>query len=119
MREFTIERQPRESQGLEILKLLGPFTLGAVFEFQEIVREDPAPALIIDMTDVPYMDSAALGALLGLQVSCQRHSRRCVLTGVSSRLETVFKVAGVDGIFTMSASLEDARELLAGAPPRV
>ena len=62
--------------GIRILKLQGPFTLQFSLDFQSIAREPNAPPVtIIDLTDVPYMDSAALGCILGVHVSCQREGR--------------------------------------------
>jgi anti-anti-sigma factor len=108
MREFTIEKLPGSQPEIQILKLVGPFTLTEVFVFQETVRGDPAPATVVDLADVPYMDSAALGSLLGLHVSCQRHNRRYALVNVSDRLKTLFKVAGVESLLVICPSLTAA-----------
>ena len=115
MPEFTIERRSTNVPEIQILKLAGPFTLAGVFEFQEIVRTDPAPATIIDLADVPYMDSASLGSILGLHVSCQRHNRRYALANVSDRLKTLFRVAGVESLLVIYPSLAEAEAHL-GAP---
>jgi len=62
---------------------------------------------------VPYMDSAALGALLGYHVSCQREGHRYALTGVSGRIRTLFQVAGVDGFLMCYDTPEQAEAQLA------
>ena len=76
MEEFRIEVAEGQAKGVRIMRLVGPFTLKNVFEFQTIVRADSSPVTIVDLTDAPYMDSAALGSLLGLHVSCQKDGRR-------------------------------------------
>lgn len=111
MNDFTIEVLPGSNPGVRILKLSGPFTLREVFEFQEIVRADPGQNTIIDLTEVPYMDSASLGSLLGFHVACERDGRKYTLVGVSSRLETLFKVAGVGGMLRRCSSMADAAAL--------
>ena len=101
--------------GLRILKLAGPFTMTAVFEFQAAVRE-PAPcATVIDFTDVPYMDSAALGSLLGMHVSYQSHNRHYALVGVSDRIRSLFRMSGVHGFLVTVDSLEQVRTLSANS----
>jgi anti-sigma B factor antagonist len=93
----------------QIFELTGPFTICTMFDFQSLVREQKAPVTLIDLSGVPYMDSAALGCLLGFHVSCQREGRKYGLVGASDRLKTLFKVAGVDGILLHYDSLEMAQ----------
>ena len=101
--------------GERILKLTGPFTLSTVFDFQDNIRVHHPPITIIDLTDVPYMDSAALGSLLGMHVSCQKDQRLYGLVGVSDRLQTLFRVAGVNTILVTFASLAAADAGLGGS----
>ena len=114
MADFNLAWSDGSAEGERILKLTGPFTLAAVFDFQASIRKDHAPLTIVDLTGVPYMDSAALGALLGLHVSCQRDHRRYALIGVCERLQTLFRIAGVNGILITYGSLADAEAALAG-----
>jgi len=109
MPEFYMQWLADCAPGIRILKLSGPFTLTAVFEFQAAVRQPSEAATIIDMSDVIYMDSAALGSVLGLHVSCQRDQRSYALVGVGERLRTLFRVAGVDNVLVTADSLEQAR----------
>jgi anti-anti-sigma factor len=109
MDQLNIESISGSKPGVRILKLTGPFTLATVFDFQSTVREGDAPVTLIDLSGVPYMDSAALGSILGFHASCQREHRRYALVGVSDRLRTLFKVAGVDGLLTTFSSLDEAQ----------
>ena len=108
MDQLDIESLPGAQPGMRILKLTGPFTLATIFDFQTVVRENPAPVTIIDVSGVPYMDSAALGSVLGFHASCQREGRRYGLVGVSDRLRTLFRVAGVDQLLTSYGTTEEA-----------
>lgn len=111
MDQLKIESLPGRNEESRILKLTGPFTLNAVFEFQAITRQQPTPVTIIDLSEVPYMDSASLGALLGFQASCQRERRKCGIAGVCGRIEVLFQVSHVNGLvkcFPTVAEAEDA-----------
>jgi anti-anti-sigma factor len=83
---------------VRVLKLSGPFTLKSIWDFQAAAREATEPITIIDLTDVPYMDSAALGTIMGVHVSRQRVHNKYAIVGASERLETLFKVADVANI---------------------
>ena len=112
MDSLQIEITP-EQGGVQLFKLSGPFTISTMFDFQQLVREHTAPVTLIDLAEVPYMDSAALGALLGFHVSCGREGRKYGLVAVSDRLKTLFKVAGVQGILVGYPSVEAARAAVA------
>ena len=95
-----------------MLRLSGPFTLQGLFDFQSTVRGLNDPILIVDLTDVPYMDSASLGALMSIHTTAQRNQRQYALVGVSERLRTLFHVAGVDGILITYPTVADAESNL-------
>jgi len=115
MLDFRLEWLPETDPGIRVLKLAGPFTLNAVFEFQSAVRQPAQGFTIVDLTEVPYMDSAALGSLLGMHVSCQRDKRLYAIIGASERLKTLFRVSGVNGLLVLADSLEQARNIGAKA----
>ena len=114
MVDFSMTWSDGSLEGERILKLTGPFTLSGVFDFQDAIRSHHPPITLVDLSDVPYMDSAALGSLMGLHVSCQQHGRRYGLVGASDRLQTMFQVSGVHTILVMFPSLSAAETAFGG-----
>jgi anti-sigma B factor antagonist len=55
--------------------------MATIFEFQATVRADISRALIIDLSNVPYVDSAGVGALVGAYVTRQNGGRSLALVG--------------------------------------
>jgi len=97
--QLTIENtQP--SPELRVLTLTGALVLTTIFQFQQIVRADVSPSMIIDMTGVTYCDSAGIGALVNAQVSHTRNDRKLALRGVNARVMEVLKITRVDNLFT-------------------
>lgn len=96
---LTIESVAGPADGQRILRLKGPLILTTFFEFQRIVREDNSPTLIIDFQDVPYVDSAGIGALTMGYVHRQKDKRGILLVGVSPRVRTALQVTKVDQFF--------------------
>src|SRR5579871_219994 len=105
------------SSGAAILRLEGPLTLHTLFDFQDLARKQASPALILDMSGVPYMDSAGLGSVLGVLASCQRHNRGFGVTGVSERIKTLFTVGRVDGLIPTFDSVAAAESRVAKSAP--
>lgn len=88
------------------MKLTGPLTIQTLFEFQDVARQQTEKPVIIDVTGVPYMDSAGLGSVVSVFTSCQRTGRGFAVIGLSDRIRTLFKITHVDGLLPVFASLE-------------
>lgn len=105
---LEIERVDAPAE-ISILRLRGPLLLGNFFDFQSMVRSDAASLLIIDMADVPYIDSAGIGCLVGAHVSREHSGRKLIVAGANQRLITALKVTKVDQLFTFASDIERAQ----------
>jgi anti-anti-sigma factor len=112
MAEVKIETRAGTREGMRILRLSGPFTLEGVYAFQSAAEILNDPVIIIDLTEVPYMDSAARGALISLHRSSASHQRRFAIVGASERILTMFRVARVDDILLTFRTVEEAERKL-------
>ena len=93
--------------GTQVLKLSGPLTLRTLFEFQETARRH-AGSLVIDAAGIPYMDSAGLGAIIGVFASCQRTGQKFAMSNVSERVHVLFEMTGINGMLPCFASIDEA-----------
>jgi anti-anti-sigma factor len=109
-RELTYALLDSPKEGLLILQLDGPVTLSNLFGFQDYLRSQQPAAMIIDMTNVPYMDSAGLGLILNVYVSAEKAGRRIVLAAVSQRIMALFELTKVHTILTLHPTVEAAIE---------
>ena len=96
---LTIESLPGPADGQHILRLKGPLVLSTFFEFQKVVREDSSSTLILDFSDVPYVDSAGIGALTMAYVHRQKDKRRMLLVCVNSRIRAALQITKVAQFF--------------------
>lgn len=102
---LTITNRP---SGAQLIELSGPLTLRTLFEFQEAARHHAQQPLIVDAGAVPYMDSAGLGALIGVFASCQRTGQKFAISRVSERVHVLFEMTGVKGMLPCFESVEEA-----------
>jgi anti-sigma B factor antagonist len=107
---LRITDQPGKAPGHRILTLDGPLVLTTMFEFQSTVRSDQSQTLIIDFTNVPYADSAGIGALVGAYVTRQHSGRKLALAGVSTRVRDALKVTRVEQFFQFFDSVSAAEQ---------
>ncbi len=96
--------------GAQLIKLTGPLTLRTLFEFQEASRKHGDHPLIVDAGGVPYMDSAGLGALIGIFASCQRTGQKFAISNVPDRVQVLFEMTGVGGMLPCFASIAEAEK---------
>lgn len=108
--KLTIGDQPGTTEGQRILRLDGPLVLTTMFEFQRMVRADSSRSLIIDFSNVPYVDSAGIGALVGAYVTRQHGGRCLALVGVSDRVRNALKVTRVEQFFRFFDSVDAAEQ---------
>lgn len=107
---LTIDHKEGTQPGTRILVLNGPLTLFNMFELQSELRRDPQPSLsILDLTGVPYMDSAGMGLIINHYVHCQNTGTKMVVAGVSPRVFELFKMTKVDTIIQMVPTVEAAQ----------
>jgi anti-sigma B factor antagonist len=108
-----IEDAPGTQPGQRILRLNGALVMTTIFEFQAMVRADTSRSLIIDFANVPYVDSAGIGALVGAYVTRQNGGRSLALVGVSERIHNALKVTRVEQFFRFFDSVSAAEEATA------
>jgi anti-sigma B factor antagonist len=121
--KFTIERNQGKTAGTVLFRLSGPFTardmhgalspneLRNTFEAEQRDDRDALPIHplhILDLTEVPYMDSAGLGMIVSHYVRCQGRGVRLVLAGVSPRVVQLLEMTKVDGFLPQVATVEEA-----------
>jgi anti-sigma B factor antagonist len=107
---LRIEDQPGTQPGQRILRLDGPLVITTMFEFQATVRADSSRSLIIDFANVPYVDSAGIGALVGAYVTRQHGGRSLALVSVSERIHNALKVTRVEQFFRFFDSVSAAEQ---------
>ena len=100
--------------GMRVAVLNGALTISTLFDFQNFTQSDQSEKLILDMSAVPYIDSAGLGSIIGAYVSRERQGRNLALAGVSDRVHLVMTVSGVEKLFQIYPGVAEAEAALAG-----
>jgi anti-sigma B factor antagonist len=88
-----------------VLRLSGPLTISTLYKFQDMVRSDSTASLVLDFTNVPYVDSAGVGAMVGAYVRHQKAGHSVTLAGVNERVRNTLKVTQVENFFTYANSV--------------
>ena len=117
---FSIERKEGKAPGTVIFRLCGPFTardmygsltpvdLQNMLDFQLAPSEQPPVLNILDLTEVPYMDSTGLGMIVKHYVRCHGKGVRVIAAGANARVLELFKLTKMDGVIATTGTVDDA-----------
>ena len=107
---LQIEELSGSCPGVKTFRLTGPLLLTNLFEFQAKVRADSSPTLILDFSQVPLVDSAGIGAMVGAYISHQRDGRSLRLVGVNQRIHQALQVTQVESFFRFYNTVAEAEQ---------
>ncbi|MEA2295436.1 MAG: anti-sigma factor antagonist [Solirubrobacteraceae bacterium] len=105
----TVELGP----GAVCVELSGEFDLTQAYEFDREVRsieEQAGSALVIDLREVSFVDSAGLARILAARRRAQRAGRRFAVVRGSRAVQRLFALTAVDHQLEM---INDPRAVLA------
>jgi len=108
IKTFDVETRAAAKEGLYVVELQGKMTLECVFRFEDALRDIKTPATIIDMSQVEYIDSSALGSIVRAHVSHQKEGRKLALVGVPARVAQLLTISGLNPVFTIFDTVETA-----------
>jgi|SRR5215467_14463397 len=91
-----------------VLHLKGKLSLESVHDFIQTVRPEPAAHLILDMSEVSFLDSAGTGALVQLFVHRRSKGQTFALAGLTKQSNAVMQVAGLTKLLPIHNSVEEA-----------
>jgi len=71
--------------------------------------------LVVDLTDTTFVDSTALGVLIGAVKRLRGNNGAMVIINVDANIAKTFEITGLDQIFTIVGDRDEALAALDGA----
>jgi len=96
------------ARGETVLSLKGPLSIHTVFKFQDAIRSDPSPVMIVDFTGVPFIDSAGLGALVGVSVTARKSGRKIAFASMNEQARALIEMTHISQVFHTYDTIQDA-----------
>ena len=73
-----------------------------------VLERTEQPNVILDFQAVKFMSSAALGMLIRINKKCKEFKANLKLCNIDKDIKQVFKITGLDKVFTIYKTAEDA-----------
>ncbi|MEU8791292.1 STAS domain-containing protein [Streptomyces sp. NPDC048643] len=113
-RTLTATRHPHAS-GATVLTVAGELDHHTAPDLARLVQETPftpdAP-LLMDVSELTYCDSTGLTVFVSAYDRALKAESRLLLVGMNADLMHLFRIVGLDQLFTFQPTVEDAIEAL-------
>jgi len=105
---LKVESRAGSEPQTRVLRLSGSLTLDSCFDVQDLLRADTSALLIVDMSEVRYVDSSGIGCLVNGYMSHHMAGGRMVLAGVNPRIQGTLEETRVMRDLTVYENVEQA-----------
>lgn len=106
--EFRIEQ--RVTQGLPVLTVEGEIDVASAPQLRErlhvLIAEGNA-TVVLDLLGVSFLDSTALGVLVGALKRCRELGGELHVVVADPRIRKIFEITGLDKVFPMADALTE------------
>ncbi|MCA9286537.1 MAG: STAS domain-containing protein [Phycisphaerales bacterium] len=95
-----------------ILQPVGDVDLARAPGLRRVLTEAQAKRpqrIVIDLSQVPYMDSSGVATLVEAMQRARAMAHRLVLAAPQTRVRSIFEIARLDTVFTISNDAEAAK----------
>jgi anti-sigma B factor antagonist len=114
-----MQTRERTDQGVQILVVEGEIDLACSPELREILHsyaKRKAPALLLDLQGVTYVDSSGLATLVEYVRLAQPFSGKFGLVHVSERVRTILELMRLTEFFSIYPTIVEASAALLAVP---
>jgi anti-sigma B factor antagonist len=107
---FAIEDRVVDD-GTHIVGVTGEIDLFTAPEFKQRVSapiDEGRTHVVVDLTETTFIDSSSLGVLIGAHRRLRRLDGSLVIVCSNDAIVKTFRITGLDGVFTIVGSLDEA-----------
>jgi anti-sigma B factor antagonist len=97
--------------GRPVIRVRGDVNLDTSPQLRELLLElskKASGSLLIDLSQVPFMDSSGAGTMVFVKRELEREGRSMILIGLQPRVRSVFEITRLDQFFRIRSSVEEA-----------
>jgi anti-sigma B factor antagonist len=108
--EFTIEDR-RAGDEMHVVSVRGEIDLFTAPDFKRHVSgpiDEGISHVVVDLTDTTFIDSSSLGVLIGAHRRLKLRGGSLIIVCDNESISKTFRITGLDGVFTLVASIDDA-----------
>jgi anti-sigma B factor antagonist len=112
--EFSLSQESLDGER-QVIAVRGEIDLFTAPEMKAALSEaieSGHSRIVVDLTDTTFLDSTALGVLIGAIKRLRSRDGRLTIVNVDDSIAKTFEITGLDQIFPISSTREDAIKAL-------
>jgi anti-sigma B factor antagonist len=106
-----IEVKQEQRGGTTVLTPLGEIDLSRApalrTHLSQALNDNPS-RLVIDLQEVPYMDSSGVATFVEAMQLARRNDSKLILCGLQDRVRSIFEIARLDMVFKIVSDCDEA-----------
>lgn len=98
-----------------VIRFMDELTINNAFEIRDCVGKENdrgCTEIVIDMSEVTYIDSTALGTMVAIHKEAKENGQKMVISGVNENFRRLLTLTRLDTFFEVYDSCEDALRCL-------
>ena len=103
---LDLANQTRSGADIYLTRLTGKLSLETVADFLCMMRSEPASYLVLDLSGVSFLDSAGVGALVGLFMNRRSIGKKLALAAVAQQGIAILQVSRLVRFLPLYASVD-------------
>jgi anti-sigma B factor antagonist len=116
--EFSLSQEPLDAER-HVVAVRGEIDLFTAPELKSALAdaiESGRTRIVVDLTDTTFLDSTALGVLIGAVKRLRSRDGRLTIVNVDENIAKTFEITGLDQIFPISGTRGEAVAALDAEP---
>ena len=112
--EFSLSQEPLDAER-HVVAVSGEIDLFTAPELKSALSEaieSGHTRIVVDLTDTTFLDSTALGVLIGAVKRLRSRDGRLTIVNVDDNIAKTFEITGLDQIFPISSTRDEAVKAL-------
>jgi len=108
--EFSLSQEPLDAER-HVVAVRGEIDLFTAPELKAALSEaieSGHTRIVVDLTDTTFLDSTALGVLIGAVKRLRSRDGRLTIVNVDDNIAKTFEITGLDQIFPISPTRDEA-----------
>ena len=107
-----MKTKTKQTDGIWILAIDGPIKSGMEFdladELETCMHQSEVPKIVVDMSSVPFINSAALGIFLNIYKEIEKRNGRFALASISPDVDNLLEITKLGSVLEVYRNVDDA-----------